>query len=661
MNANGQGTYTPINQWKREYELYHQLLKIPFFARYRKWKCFKLWKNTVLHTKITIAKKNLTKNAFILHNTLRSSLLQLNKFNVNIVLNKRLIGFEEEKTLELNEFVKDQKHFVERTVSVVIRPWEEYTREIVEKAVQKCLSDDGFPLETENQEPRKLTFTEQAARRSECKRLSRFVKLADYMMVSTLQFLVITSVQDLLKSTFRGCQDSDVVIDEAGGGTVLINEHGVVKPTSAGAKQQDLDQPDDLGNDSTGVQVGGIVVGKQVGTQNLLQCGFDGFSDILSKIVGAGIIKPNLIEVIEEEGPLIVDGDDDNSPEVKQAKKNEEVHKWKSSNEKTKIFVPLLRTELLMDNDNAKFYFASSLQDYLATVDILLKVYLSTVEQVGQLTYTIKALDASSSSGGSYSAIRGIDDPEFGDGPQVGSIILEGGYFKELCGRIRGVFVGMFGNASAWVKNLDELQIMWLENQSFNGLQSLKEQVGDLAYLLATAPENNEGGVAAIIAAARTAKLDAEESQNEIQEKEEEFDVLKYGTTASKNEDGLIISSLATFFDTSLQKFANQKATMNAIPTRCIINNLLIDSTNLKSILVPSPERCFNEVACLLPGLARNKNELLLTEVQTWVRILNSPSSNVESFVEYLSWVEKSKISMISILTNSSKNIGFSG
>ena len=98
---------------------------------------------------------------------------------------------------------------------------------------------------------------------------------------------------------------------------------------------------------------------------------------------------------------------------------------------------------------------------------------------------------------------------------------------------------------------------------------------------------------------------------------------------------------------------------MNAIPTRCIINNLLIDSTTLKSILVPSPERCFNEVACLLPGLARNKNELLLTEVQTWVRILNTEPSNVESFVEYLGWAEKSKSLKSANLIFSSKNIEF--
>ena len=577
-------------------------------------------------------------------------------------MKKRLVGFDEEKTLELNDFIREQKNFVDQSVSVVIRPWEEMTRTIVEKAVQKCLSDGGFPIEDTNngQEPKKLTFTEQAARRTECRRLARFSKLADYMMVSTLQFLVISSVQDLLKFTFRGCLDGDVVIDESGGGTVLVNEHGAIKISNDGGNS---DQNIGMESGTTGVQVGGIVVGSQVGTLSLVKSGFDGFSDILSRIVASAIERPNLVEVIEEEGPIETGEPEEEILEVKTTKKADEAQKWKGGAEKSKIFIPLFRTELLMDNDTAKFSFSSTLQDYLAAVDVLLKIYLSTVEQVGQLTHSIKALDPSNLAGSSYSAVRGIEDSEFGDGPQVGSIILDGGYFKELCGRVRGVFVGMFNNASAWVKTLDMLQTMWLENQSFNGLNSLKEKVGELAYILATTPENPEGGVAAIITAAREAQVakQAEEAalnpdQPSKDPKEtKEFNVLEFGSTASRNDDDLIISTLVQFFESSLMKFATQKATMNAVPTRCTINNLLIDSTNLKNILVPSPERCFNEVSCLLPGLARNKNELLLTEVQTWVRILNTQPTSVEAFVEYLGWLEKSNFISLSLIRYSSK------
>lgn len=558
----------------------------------------------------------------------------MNTLNVAISHNKRLVGFEADKTLELGEFVKRQKEFVEGAVSIVLKPWEESCREIVEKAVDKCLNDGGFGSGgTVNGEPVKLSFTEQAARRTECRKLSRFAKLADYMIVSTLQFLVISSVQDLLKSAFTGCIDDDVAIDESGVGTIIVNENGVIQ---GNVDLQMQDEQSDR-NFNTGVQVGGVVVGREVGTSALAQCGFAGFSDILSRIIVSKIDRITLVEVIEEEGPLPEMDLDEENLEPKIAKRAEDSHKWKGGADKVKIFVPLFRTELLMNEkfDSSKFYFASSLPDYLAAIDILLKVYLSTVEQVGQLTYTIKSLDTSNLAG---SGVRGLDDPEFGDGPQVGSIVLEGGYFKELCGRIRGVFVGMFGNASKWLDTLDSLQQMWLENQSFNGLKSLREQVGELAFMMATVSENNEGASSVVLAAKELERANA--LPDEVIQ--DNFNLLSFGSTASRNEDGLVVSSLVAFFDALLNKFAEQKATMDAIPARCTINNLLIDCVNLKSILVPSPERCFNEVARLLPGLARNKNELLLTEMQSWIRILNAHPTTVEAFVEYLGWLEKS-------------------
>ena len=85
---------------------------------------------------------------------------------------------------------------------------------------------------------------------------------------------------------------------------------------------------------------------------------------------------------------------------------------------------------------------------------------------------------------------------------------------------------------------------------------------------------------------------------------------------------------------------------MDAIPVTSVINNILVESEKLKSLLLPSPERCFSDVAKLLPKVAREKNELLLNEIQTWVRLLNSQPTAVESFVDYLGWLEKVKDSM---------------
>jgi dynein heavy chain len=617
----------------------------------------------VLHAKIQSAKRNLEKNLFILHPILRTSLLKINSLNKEIILEKKLVYTPKQTTMELADFVREQKEYVETVTTASLKPWEQTLRVVVEDAAQKTLQARGFEIESPNSstEPRKMTFTEQASRRGECRRLTRFVKLIDYMIVSTMQMLVINSVQELMKFSFAGCENDDVVIDNAGTGTVVINEHGIIQDSV----EQTANSNNALENvhpssSYISVQVGGVVVGKEVFTSRLAECGFDGFSDILSRLVKAAVPVIELVEVIEEEGPLLDKNDSfvEVSEIIVPSRKAEDVSKWKN-NDKPKTFVPIFRTELLMNhtNQSSVLYFVSSLNDYLSTIDILLKVYLSTVEQINQITNTIYFLDSSNVSGGSYSAVRSLDELEFGDGPQVSQIILEGAYFKELCGRIRGVFVGMFGNASKWLVTLEPLKDMWVANQSFDALGSLRENVGELAYMLATSNQGEvEGGVAGILLAAynkhiqlkakKEIKIDPETGLSELEEPEPVFNVLEFGSTVETDEDGLAKSKLVDFFDKTLKKFANEKEIMSAIPTTSIINNLMIDSTNLKRIFVPSPERCFDEVSRLLPEISRDKNELLLTEVQSWLRILSTHPSSVESFVEYLGWLEKIRLSI---------------
>jgi dynein heavy chain len=114
----------------------------------------------------------------------------------------------------------------------------------------------------------------------------------------------------------------------------------------------------------------------------------------------------------------------------------------------------------------------------------------------------------------------------------------------------------------------------------------------------------------------------------------------------STNEDGeeKCMSPLVEFFENYLKRFSTEKHAMESIPVFYTINNMLVDSAQLKSVLLPIPERCLSDVSKLLPKVAREKNGLLLNEVQTWLLLLNSQPASVDAFVEYLGWLEKSKI-----------------
>jgi dynein heavy chain, axonemal len=406
----GHGEFTPLQQWIREYELFHKLLKISFFYRYRSWKYFTLWKHTILHTKIQAAKNKLSQNLFFLHPVLRESLLAIQKENVQITFKKRLVSVEDLKNYDLADFVREQKRWIDSISASTLQDWEKYCSENVTLASKRCLNEKGFDvtliadLAGDANADKKLTFTEQAARRAECRRLQRFVKLTDYLIGTTLQMIVIQSVQDLLKLTYKGCTDNDVVVDNSGTGTVVLNEMGLVQ-TQEHTIENDamVEDVNVLKNVTSGVQVGGVVVGPEVGTERLTNCGFDGFSDILCRLVMQAVPQIQLNEVIESEGPMLDQEMDDMPAQLPKQMQNDEApnSKWtKGDHLENKKFVPLFRTELLVNQEESKcFYFSPSLTEYLVTMDVLLKIYLSTVEKFPALTNSIPFLDPANLAG----------------------------------------------------------------------------------------------------------------------------------------------------------------------------------------------------------------------------------------------------------------------
>ena len=641
----GHGELTRMDQWIREHKLFHSLLKISFFARYRVWKSFSHWRRVILHSKIQLAKKALEKNLFFNHKVLRPALLKIQTDCVNLRQSSRLFNLEELKSFELSQFLHDQKARADYVSVVALKDWEQTLRTIVEKAGMSCLKESGFQAEfsetvdTGTVPPKKLSYTEQAARRAECRRLQRFVKLTDYLIVNTLHMLLIESLRDLLQAVYQGCSNTDVAVDTSGLGVLMPEEYvDPVKSTS----QLQLDQLVEKSADSR-IVVGGAVVGNEVGTDELIDCGFDGFVQILSRIVRANIPQVRLSDAVEEHTTFIPTGMGKTKAKTELAKAAaKDIMREKAP------FRPLFRTEFLIQTEDRRdFYFQPSLPDFLVTIDVLFKAYIKILEAFPLLTNTFPFMDPANLSGGSYSSARGLEDSEFTEGPQIGSICMEGGYFREVCGRTRGVFVGMFINAAKWMKSWESIRQMWIEGEVFDVIKGLEAAAGSIAVLLAQADVSNvEGGITTALQAFKENQdLLALQANPAFRAKPQ--GVLEIASTVTLSDgDSPFYSPLVEFFETCLLKYSSEKQAMESIPVTSIINNVLIDADKLKSLLLPIPERCFSDVAKLLPKVAREKNELLLNEIQTWVRLLNTQPSNVEAFVEYLGWLEKVKTSM---------------
>lgn len=672
------------------------------------------------------------KNLFLVHPILRQALLKIRSESVDIMLNKRFINIDPTKSYNLDEFVIQQNSFIDNFSQGVLKEWENSVRQTVEKAGVKCLLEKGFQVKNTSTPKysreslnaaisdqkslksvknnvcveKKLSFTEQAARRTECRRLQRFVKLVDYIIVNVLHILTIESVSDLLRFIYNGCKDDDVIFSTLASSTE--NEEDASKVVELVEIVEEIEEdvnPNTVIDSQTspifgteGMQLGGIIIGPEVGTKQLAEVnGYDMFPFILSKMAKEHLPKLDLIEIIEKEGPLheasVVDEEMDNEEIGKPGPQTLKSGKQTNVIPKEPKFIPLFQTELLLDHDKPvkNLRLAPSLNDFISMVDNLLKTYISVVEGIPFLTNTIPYLDPANQSGDS--SIRGLQESEYREGPNISTIIVEGAFFREICGRIRGTLLGIFINSSNWVKQWEVARNMWVENQSYNGLEEMRSAVGELTTHLATASqEEQEGGVtqilidfhkktlqeqrereARLIADAKAKEVDLlvedtkmeepssknttgqteispettqveDQVQKQVQlipsasatEEISATGILELAFPIETDSEGVQYSPLVKFFKNALSNFSDQLNQMTVIPESKIIGNILLNTDKFKNILLPSPKRCFEEVAQYLPGLAKDKNEVLLTQVQNWVRLLQLPPQNVDEFVLYL-------------------------
>ncbi|KAF4653201.1 hypothetical protein FOL47_010653 [Perkinsus chesapeaki] len=76
--------FTPLHVWQRDQALYKRVMNIPFFAKYRKWKLYTIWRSAVIRQRMRKCRNVLSKSLFILDPTLSSALLAVRKECVKV-------------------------------------------------------------------------------------------------------------------------------------------------------------------------------------------------------------------------------------------------------------------------------------------------------------------------------------------------------------------------------------------------------------------------------------------------------------------------------------------------------------------------------------------------------------------------------------------------
>uniref|UniRef100_A0A4W3JW30 Dynein axonemal heavy chain 6 n=1 Tax=Callorhinchus milii TaxID=7868 RepID=A0A4W3JW30_CALMI len=204
--------FIELDRWEQEYLYHKQLTLIPVFSRFRKWKAFTVWRKNVITMKINLCRKALQENLFILNPSLRPALLQIQNVCYHIG-DLSLCKIEKGHTYTLHEFKRVQYEKLEEVIDLT--NFREITKGIVSEACKTALTEAGFTpdqlrdelkesdislsysninIEAFGELPDQLNYTGQANKRSHCRRLTCFIRLADYLMVNIMHYLTVNSI-----------------------------------------------------------------------------------------------------------------------------------------------------------------------------------------------------------------------------------------------------------------------------------------------------------------------------------------------------------------------------------------------------------------------------------------------------------------------------------
>ncbi|BFZ25685.1 hypothetical protein BsWGS_28724 [Bradybaena similaris] len=241
MRTDDETEFIVLDRWEREVFYFEKLIKIKTFAMFRVWKAFSVWRKNVRTTKTKICKKALNENLFIVNPSLRPALLNVREM-CHRISEMGLCHIDRDHTYTLSEFMESQFSQL-NDVASRLQDFRELVKEVVRSACRTALLEAGFTpddyyydgadtpgmygdfggapgtsssylmqsnfdMDIYGEAPEKMTYTEQANKRAHCKRLTCFIRLADYLIVNTMHVLAVNSVSTLLNYLIEQLQNT---------------------------------------------------------------------------------------------------------------------------------------------------------------------------------------------------------------------------------------------------------------------------------------------------------------------------------------------------------------------------------------------------------------------------------------------------------------------
>ncbi|XP_026216049.1 dynein heavy chain 6, axonemal isoform X2 [Anabas testudineus] len=187
--------FVTLKRWEEEYEYHCKIMRIPFFALFKKWKPFYFWRVRVRAKKIHMAREALKSNLFIISQSLSPALIDIRKM-CHQISDTGLCHIEKKHTYTLQEFQDTQLKQL-KEVSNDLKRFQDLVKEVTFCACHSYMLEPQSKSDKPNDQREKKMIS-QINMTVLSSRLICFIRLVDYLVVNTLHSLVVNAVTTLL-------------------------------------------------------------------------------------------------------------------------------------------------------------------------------------------------------------------------------------------------------------------------------------------------------------------------------------------------------------------------------------------------------------------------------------------------------------------------------
>lgn len=211
-SIDGEETFITLDDWQKEYEIYNKLKKIKFFNHYKLWKNFMLWRKLRRRTNFKTKKSFLEKYLFLIDEKLRQPLLDIRSIchdisnrasliELGLTQPKLMVPFEQglnENQLReaewLNQMVNGTiKKKLADSCQVSLNHFKEMN-DIKIREGDTAAKPTDKPIVIANDSGKEKPYTQQSTINLHYKKLKKFIRLIDYLVLDSKMNMVNNSL-----------------------------------------------------------------------------------------------------------------------------------------------------------------------------------------------------------------------------------------------------------------------------------------------------------------------------------------------------------------------------------------------------------------------------------------------------------------------------------